>query len=102
MVQVRVDVGNGSLYDIEGNLAETIENLQAHLSEVPEHYRPAAKIDFSIDETFGSSYDIYYYREETPAETTVRIARQDLAVRNQEANERAILNALLKKYGKPE
>lgn len=92
--------------DLTGNLAEVIAWLQETLNEAPEEFRPAVKIEVECycwsDGESDLTCKIYYERPETDAEMAARIEqdrREERARRaHTEAEERAVLAALKKKY----
>jgi len=65
---------------------------------IPSEFRDAAKIQINSNERDGAVFRIYYARPETPEEAAAKEARARQILQDEEARERALLTALLKKY----
>lgn len=93
----------GSIYDLGRSLRETLDLLNGIYNSIPSDQRDSAEMDISIDECYGSEYEITAYRLETDEEYAARDTRErreaEAHKRATETQERQVLAALKAKYG---
>jgi hypothetical protein len=83
------------------SLAGFQSELQNCVNTVPEKYRDKTKIEFDVEDEYGSPYlyaEITYSRQETPEEVETREAKELEEAREREAKERATFEYLRKKF----
>lgn len=104
MVRVTVrDVGHYSFNDLPTTIPEWIEWLNRAHEDTPEEYRDRIKCELQWDAGYYDSGDsaslvIWYDRPETDAEMTERVNRGIAHVRSSETSERAMYEALKRKF----
>ena len=87
--------------NIPAKLSDFIEFWQQNLDNVPAPYRDSAEIEIEVRESYGDFlmyFILTYIRPETDEEAAQRKAALIAKREEQEAREKATLEALLKKY----
>lgn len=86
--------GDQDDFDFYGSLEELIEELQKHLTSVPEEYRKDVKYDIEA----SGCFEIYYCRPETPEEEEDRVRMHNLLLNRQKERDRETYERLKKQF----
>ena len=87
--------------DIPKRLQTLVKFWQGHLDQIPWQYRDSSEIETEVRDEYGTPtiyYTLSYIRPETEEEAAQREAALIAKREEQEAREKATLEALLKKY----
>ncbi len=75
-MQTLIRIGSYSTYDIPQDYKGLSEFIESAVNKAPKKYKNDVQFEFETIDDYGSYYtqlDIYYYREETAKEKSIKI-----------------------------